>query len=105
MWTNDTILDDPVVESNLRGFVTFAKSAAPNSRTTQLFINYGDNSNLDAMGFSPFGVVTIGIESVDAINPEYGQTPNQGLINSDGNDYLDANFPNLDSITTARVVP
>ena len=105
MWTGNTIADDSVVESNLRGTVTFAKTSAPNSRTTQLFINYGDNSNLDAMGFSPFGVVRTGIENVDTINSEYGESPDQGQITSQGNSYLDANFPNLDSITTARIVP
>ncbi|MBT8493418.1 MAG: peptidylprolyl isomerase [Deltaproteobacteria bacterium] len=105
MWSGQAINDDPVVESNLRGFVTFAKTNAPNSRTTQLFINYSDNSFLDSMGFSPFGEVVTGLENVDAINDEYGEEPSQGQLASEGNSYLDDNFPNLDSITTARVVP
>jgi cyclophilin family peptidyl-prolyl cis-trans isomerase len=56
-WRSKTILDEPVLKSNLRGYVSFAKTGAPNSRTTQFFINYGDNSRLDGMGFAPFGVI------------------------------------------------
>jgi len=104
-WSNQPIQDDPVVESNVRGLVTFAKTSAPNSRTTQLFINFGDNSFLDEMGFSPFGVVRTGLDNVDGINDEYGESPDQGQIASQGNSYLDSSFPNLDSITTARIVP
>lgn len=103
-WTTNTIDDDAVVESNLRGYVTFAKTSNPNSRTTQLFINYVDNSFLDASGFSPIGVVRSGLENVDALNAEYGEAPDQALITSQGNAYLDSNFPNLDSITTARIL-
>ena len=106
MWTDRTIDDDPVVESNVRGYVTFAKSSLPNSRTTQLFINYSDNSFLDDSGFSPFGVVRSGgMDAIDDINSEYGEQPSQELITSQGNAYLDENFPNLDSITTARIAP
>jgi len=105
MWRNRTIEDDPVVESNVLGMVTFAKTASPNSRTTQLFINYGDNSFLDAMGFSPFGVVSSGMSSALAINDEYGEQPDQARIAAEGNAYLDASFPGLDSIITARIVP
>ena len=61
-WVKETIPDDPVVQSNTRGMVTFAKSGLPNSRSTQLFINYGDNSRLDATGFSPFGKVVEGMD-------------------------------------------
>ena len=107
MWSDATIEDDPVVEANLRGYVSFAKTGLPDSRTTQLFVNFGDNSFLDDMGFSPFGIVRSGgMTAVDAINSEYGESPNQGQITSQGNDYLDANFPNLDKINTAsRVAP
>ena len=104
IWSNNTIADDPVVESNLRGYVTFAKTNAPNSRTTQLFVNYTDNANLDAGGFSPFAVVRTGMDKLDAINSEYRDSPSQGQITSQGNSYLDATFPNLDSIITARIV-
>jgi cyclophilin family peptidyl-prolyl cis-trans isomerase len=102
MWSNMPIGDDPVVESNVRGSVTFATSG-PSSRTTQLFINYSDNSFLDSQGFSPFAVVRTGLANIDGINDEYGEQPDQQLIGSQGNVYLDANFPRLDSITTARV--
>ncbi len=103
-WGNQVFDDDPVVESNLRGTVTFA-SAGPNTRTTQVFINYRDNSRLDDMGFSPFGVVRSGMESADAFNSDYGETPDQVEITSQGNSYLDATFPNLDSIISARILP
>lgn len=98
------IQDDPVVESNKRGFVTFAKTGRPNSRTGQIFINYTDNSFLDADGFSPFGKVIKGMESVDQINSEYREQPNQGSLTSRGNEYLKSQFPNLDYVTKATVV-
>lgn len=96
--------DEPVLQSNKRGYLTFAKSSRPNSRTTQLFISYGDNPNLDAMGFSPFGRVTEGMEVVDRINAEYGEQPQQPQITARGNAYLSTAFPNLSYIQTARVV-
>ncbi|MDZ7341939.1 MAG: peptidylprolyl isomerase, partial [candidate division KSB1 bacterium] len=73
VWMAKPIPDDPVKQSNLRGFVTFAKSALPNSRTTQLFINYGDNSRLDPMGFAPVGKVIAGMEVVDRLYSGYGE--------------------------------
>ena len=79
-WRQANILDDPVKQVNTRGRITYAKTNQPNTRTTQLFINLGDNSNLDGMGFAPFGEVVEGMEVVDAINAEYGQQPNQGQI-------------------------
>jgi len=106
MWSNAAILDDTVVESNVRGYVSFAQTADPNSRTTQLFINYVDNSFLDAMNFSPFGVIRSGgMSAVDSITSEYGESPDQRLITSGGQGYLDTNFPNLDFIETARRAP
>ena len=103
MWSTRTIPDDPVMRSNTRGFVTFAQSSAVNSRTTQLFVNLGNNARLDAMRFAPFGVVISGMDVVDALNAEYAEAPDQAQISSQGNAYLDANFPRLDSIVTAQV--
>ena len=96
--------DEPVLQGNKRGFLTFAKSGAPNSRTTQLFISYGDNDNLDGMGFSAFGQVIQGMEVVDRINSEYGEQPQQPSIEIQGNAYLHSRFPNLSYIQTARIV-
>ena len=92
VWREANLKDDPVTQSNKRGFVTFATSG-PNSRTTQLFINFGDNSFLDKDGFAPFGQVVSGMEVVDKINAEHRQTPNQMLIQSQGNAYLAQAFP------------
>ena len=99
-----TIKDDPVVQSNARGFLTYAKTGAPNSRSTQLFINFGDNSFLDRQGFSPFGRVVKGMDVVDKINSEYGERPNQGGIQARGNEYLKKDFPNLDYIKSVKLV-
>jgi len=109
-WREASISDDAVKTSNTRGAITFA-TAGPNTRTTQLFINFGDNRNLDGMGFSPFGKVTEGMEVVDKINKEYGEGaprgrgPDQGRIQQEGNTYLKKDFPNLDYIKSATIVP
>jgi peptidyl-prolyl cis-trans isomerase A (cyclophilin A) len=102
-WREANISDDPVKGSNTRGTVTFA-TAGPNTRTTQLFINYGNNTFLDGQGFSPFGKVTEGMDVVDKINSEYRETPNQGAIQMQGNEYLKKNFSNLDYIKSATIV-
>ena len=102
--------DDPVKQTNRRGMVSFAMGG-PNTRTTQLFINYGNNANLDAMGFAPIGEVTEGMEVVDSLYANYGEGapdgsgPDQGRIMAEGNAYLNAGFPRLDFIRRARVVP
>ncbi|MEO1995825.1 MAG: peptidylprolyl isomerase, partial [Planctomycetaceae bacterium] len=103
-WESKTIPDDPVVESNQRGYVTFAKTGRPNSRSTQFFINFTDNSRLDTQGFSPFAKVVNGLDVVDKINTEYDERPLQHRIAKFGNRYLDDEFPNLDFITTARII-
>ncbi len=102
-WREANIPDDAVKGSNTRGTITFA-TAGPNTRTTQLFINFGNNTFLDGQGFSPFGKVVEGMDVVDKINSEYGETPNQGQIQMEGNDYLKKNFPNLDYIKSATIV-
>ncbi len=103
-WRDKNLQDEPVGASNEAGTITFAQSSAPNSRTTQLFINLGDNPRLDQMRFAPFGRVVEGMDAVQAINPEYGERPHQGFIQARGNDYLEREFPNLDYIKTARIV-
>jgi len=103
VWHAANISDDPVKQSNKRGYVTFA-TAGPNTRTTQLFINFKDNTGLDGQGFAPFGTVSEGMDVVDKINSEYGQSPNQGRIQSEGNAYLTKEFPNMDYIKHATIV-
>lgn len=97
------IKDDPVRTSNKRGTITFATSG-PNSRTTQVFINFGNNTFLDDQGFSPFGHVSAGMNVVDSIDSSSGEKPNQGSIQSQGNKYLKAKYPNLDYIKKASIV-
>jgi peptidyl-prolyl cis-trans isomerase A (cyclophilin A) len=96
--------DDPVKASNVRGTLTFAATGAPNSRSTHLFINFGDNSRLDSQRFAPFGKVVSGMEFVDQIYSGYGENPDQGRIEAEGNAYLEKEFPRLDYIKTARLV-
>jgi peptidyl-prolyl cis-trans isomerase A (cyclophilin A) len=108
-WRDQRIPDDPVRQSNKRGMVSFA-TAGPGTRTTQLFINYSDNSRLDGMGFAPFGQVVEGIEVVDRLYGGYGEGapaglgPEQGRIEAEGNAYLDRQFPKLDQVRRATIV-
>ena len=104
VWHEAKIQDDPVIQSNKRGYLVFA-TAGPNTRTTQLFINYVDNQRLDGMGFAPFGMVVDGMNVVDKIFPAYGEKPRQDLIQDQGDAYLKANFPDMDKIKTAAIVP
>jgi peptidyl-prolyl cis-trans isomerase A (cyclophilin A) len=111
-WTDAQIKDDPVMQSNKRGYVTFAKTGAPNSRTTQIFINYVDgNAKLDAMGFAPFGQVVEGMSVVDSLYKGYGEGapggsgPFQGKVKNEGNAYLDKEFPKLDGVKRAEIMP
>ena len=107
-WRQAQIPDDPVTQSNTRGMITFA-TAGPNTRTTQVFINFADNANLDAMGFAPFGKVVSGMNVVDAINPEYGEGaprghgPDQSRLQTEGNAYLAQSFARMDYIKKATI--
>jgi peptidyl-prolyl cis-trans isomerase A (cyclophilin A) len=109
-WMDARIRDDVVTQSNTKGMVTFAMSGDPNSRTAQIFINYGDNAYLDEMGFAPFGKVVEGQESVDALYGGYGEGaprgkgPSQSRLFRGGNDYLKGEFPELDYVVTATIV-
>jgi peptidyl-prolyl cis-trans isomerase A (cyclophilin A) len=98
-----TIQDDPVKTSNARGMLTFAATGAPNSRSTQLFISYGDNKFLDSQRFAPFGMVVSGMENVDKIYSGDRERPDQGRITAEGNAYLQKDFPKLDYIKSARI--
>ena len=101
-WVDATIPDEPVKQGNARGFI-FAKSAAPNSRTTQVFINFKDNSFLNRQEFSPFGRVIGEMEVVDKVYSGYGEQPEQGRIQAEGNTYLTKAFPKLDYIKKATI--
>ena len=101
-WKSANIKDDPVTQSNRPGTLTFA-TAGPNTRTTQLFINLGNNAGLDGQGFAPFGQVTSGMDVVQKLYSGYGERPDQGSITSEGKAYLDKNFPSIDRIQTATI--
>ena len=110
VWQDQTIPDDPVRQSNTRGFVAYAMTG-PNRRTTQLFINLADNSRLDKEGFAPIGRVVEGMEVVDRLYAGYGEEAGggmrggkQGQLFKGGNAYLDREFPRLDKLLRARAV-
>jgi len=108
-WNEATIPDDPVTQSNLRGYVTFA-TAGPNTRTTQLFVNLKDNQGLDGQRFAPFGRVSEGMDVVDKLYAGYGEGapqgrgPRQDLVQGQGNEYLREGFPKLDYIQKATLL-
>ena len=109
LWKDETMKDDPVRETNTRGKVSYA-TAGPGTRTTQLFINYGNNRRLDRSGFAPFGEVTEGMDVVDKFYDGYGEGapsgngPDQKRMERQGNPYLQADFPKLDYILKAEIV-
>jgi peptidyl-prolyl cis-trans isomerase A (cyclophilin A) len=107
-WRTAQIPDDPVTQSNTRGMITFA-TAGPNTRTSQVFINFADNARLDQSGFAPFGKVVSGMNVVDSLNAEYGEGaprgrgPDQGRLQSEGNAYLTKEFSRMDYIKKATI--
>jgi peptidyl-prolyl cis-trans isomerase A (cyclophilin A) len=109
IWSQAMIPDDPVRESNSVGTLAFA-AAGPNTRTTQVFINLAENTNLDSMGFAPFGKVVQGMSVVHQIYGGYGDAPpggngpDQNRIMTEGSAYLEKFFPKLDSIKTAEIL-
>jgi peptidyl-prolyl cis-trans isomerase A (cyclophilin A) len=109
-WRNAKIPDDTVKQSNKRGYITFATSG-PNSRTTQVFVNFKDNAGLDGQGFAPFGQIVTGMDVVDKLYAEYGEGapggrgPEQMRVQSEGNAYLAKDFPKLDFIKRATIEP
>ena len=108
LWQNMVISDDPVKQSNTRGKITFATRGA-NTRTTQVFINFADTARLDNSGFSPLGEVLSGMEVVDSLYSGYGEVaprgngPRSELMQTQGNEYLEREFPRLDYIKKATI--
>jgi peptidyl-prolyl cis-trans isomerase A (cyclophilin A) len=104
-WKNANLKDDPVTQSNKKGYITFA-TAGPNTRTTQVFINLVDNERLDKMGFAPFGQVTAGMHAIDLFYDQYGDAsgPDQDQIEKQGKPYLDKGWPKLDIINSATLI-
>lgn len=112
-WSEKPIKDDPSPKvPNKTGSVVFAQTSQPNSRTTHIFINIGDNSDhLDSMGFTPFGEVIQGLDNVMNLYMDYGDAPPEGsgpdqdALAKGGNAYLKEHFPKLDYIVKATIVP
>jgi len=110
VWKSEFLVDDPVVETNARGRVAFAKGGR-HTRTTEVFISYKDNAPLDGEGFAPFGEVVDGMDVVDAFYADYGDGPPRGtgpyqaMAAARGNEYLDDEFPELTRIVRATVEP
>ncbi len=109
-WSRARIADDPVTQANTRGMVTFAQPSAPNARTTQFFVNFGDNSYLKDHGaFAPFGKVISGMDVMDSIYSGYGEGapqgrgPDQARVAREGASYLRKSFPSLDYIIHATL--
>jgi len=110
VWEKDDIVDDPVMESNLKGYIAYAMTG-PDTRTTQLFINYKDNVHLDEQGFAPLGQVVEGMDVVEQLYSGYDENAGggmrggkQGKIFSEGNAHLDKDFPKLDKLIKAEIV-
>ena len=107
-WREAQLKDDPVKQSNKRGYITYAM-AGPNTRTSQVFINFGDNASLVSQGFSPFGRIVSGMEVVDKLNAEYGEGaprgrgPDQSRMQMEGNAYLTKDFARLDYVKKATI--
>lgn len=108
-WKDRKIADDPFAHhSNLRGTMSFANEG-PNTRNTQLFINYKNNAALDRDGFVPVGEVVSGMTKVDSLYDGYGEGPpggigpNQTRIVKQGNAYLEKFFPSMDYIKSATI--
>jgi cyclophilin family peptidyl-prolyl cis-trans isomerase len=111
VWRNERFADDPVRASNVRGTFAYAMTG-PDARTTQIYINTGDQSRQDADGFAPFGKVVEGMDIVDRLNAEYGENSGggmragrQGKLFEEGNAYLDREFPRLDKLIKATIIP
>jgi peptidyl-prolyl cis-trans isomerase A (cyclophilin A) len=105
IWDRVKLKDDPVKQSNKRGYMTFANTGGPDTRGTNVFISYKDNSFLDSKFFAPFGEVIQGMDVVDKINPQYKEQPNQNSIRAQGNAYLAKTFPKMDYIKKATIEP
>src|SRR5215472_2060730 len=106
-WRDANIKDDPVTQSNKRGYVTYAKTSQPDSRSTQVFISFKDNSFLDSQGFAPFATVdTAGMKVVEMLYDQYGDQPTneQDQISRLGKTFLDSKYPKLDVIKHATIV-
>src|SRR5467141_4376706 len=105
-WEKANLQDEPVIQSNKRGYLTYAKTSMPNTRSTKIFINLKENASLDRQGFSPFGFVDAqGMKVVEMLYDQYGDSgPDQDQISKLGKPYIDKGWPKLDSIKTATSV-
>jgi len=111
-WRTYKVPDEPTVELNKEGAISFARSGEK-TRTTQLFINLKSNSpKLDTVsvngvkGFPVIAKVTDGIDIIKLFYDGYAEepSPKQDSIQLKGNTYLKNNFPKLDYIKKAYII-
>ena len=107
VWSKAEIPDDPNAGiTNAPGTICFAKTGAPDSRSTQMFVNLGNNGPLDKQGFTPFGNVVEGMDVVKKINTEYGENRGnvQGEFKRLGNEFILRKYPNIDLIKSVTLL-
>ncbi|MEM9882416.1 MAG: peptidylprolyl isomerase [Planctomycetota bacterium] len=106
-WRPLTFPDEPRRRPNVRGTIAFAAADVADSRNTQVFVNLGDHAFLDELGFAPFGRVTAGLDVVESLFAGHGDAPSQQQprIQREGNAFLDATYPELDSVVSVSVTP
>ena len=104
-WQKATFENEESVQlKNQRGTIAFAFNEQPASRSTQIFINISDNSDLDVTGFVPFARVVSGMNVLDSVYSGYGEIPDQKRIFLEGKQYLENHFPLLDYIDTSHLL-
>lgn len=109
-WSPYKLVDEPVIQSNLRGYLSYARSGKE-TRGSTLFINLKDNQRLDTLkaggvvGYPPFGKVINGMNVVDSLYAGYEGRTMRALDTLQKNPALFMErFPKLDKINKAYII-